>query len=220
MNSRLLSCNPLLITVATFSSLFGFSGLEHGFFELLQGNSKPEEYLISAIGPAQRFWEKGTETAFTLIPNYLITGFIAIAFSLSVIIWSLFFLRKKNAWIVLLLLSIAQFLTGGGFAQIFLSVTISIVAYRLFKPSLLLKRFLPEKARKLIAAPWIIFFILFILLFICSIEIAVFGFPFGISKPELTYQMMMISAYIMIIIFILTIIAAFFKESLKLENLI
>lgn len=215
MKSTLLSRGPLFLTVAVISSLFGLSGLEHGFFEVLQGNTKPDGFLISAIGSAQRFWIQGTEPAFTFIPNYLVTGCIAIFFSSAVIIWSLIFLQKKHAWIVLFLLSLAQFLTGGGFVQIFLAVPISLVSCRLLTPLSWWRNHIPERIRIVLAAPWLLLFILFIFFYIFALELAVFGFPFGITNPSVADQLMMILAGLIIVTFFLTIVSASAKESLR-----
>jgi hypothetical protein len=215
MKKPLSISNPYLLTVAAFSTLFGVSGLEHGLFELLQGNVRPDGLLISAIGPAQRFWPHGTETAFTIIPNMAVTGCIAMIISSAVILWSLFGLGKKYAWLPLLILSIMQFLTGGGFAQIFLSVTISIAACRLNMPLSWWKKHISKRIREVIGAPWIVLYLLFIVLFICSIIMAVFGFPFGRTQPDITFKLMSISSYLMIVIFILTILSALSKQSLK-----
>ena len=206
---------PLVQTVSTFSSLFGLSGLEHGLFELFQGSAVPGGLLISAIGPGQRLWSGGTETAFTLIPNMAVTGCVAVVFSTAVILWSLLGIKKKHAWILLLLLSICQFLTGGGFAQIFLSVTISIVACRVNRPLTWWKNHLPESVRKAIAAPWVALHTLFMLLFACGIEIAVFGFPYGNVRPELTFEIMRILSYAMIAVFALAVTSSLSRQSLR-----
>ncbi len=50
MKKSLSINNPYTFTVATFSTLFGISGLEHGLFEILQGNVRPDGLMISAIG--------------------------------------------------------------------------------------------------------------------------------------------------------------------------
>jgi hypothetical protein len=207
--------SPLKLTVSTFSTLFGISGLEHGMFELLQGNVAPGGLLISAIGPAQRFWLRGTETALTVIPNMAVTGCVAMLFSAAVILWSLFGLEKRHAWLPLLFLSIAQFLTGGGFAQIFLSVAISIVACRLNTPLSWWKKHISEITRKTVGAPWMVLNVAFIVLFLCSILIAIFGFPFGSTRPGLIYKLLMISSYVMIAVFILAVLSALSKQSLK-----
>jgi hypothetical protein len=218
MTSRLTMKNPLLFTIAIFSSLFGFSGIEHGFFEILQGNTKPNGFIISAIGPLQRFWLHGTETAFTLIPNFQITGIIAIITSICVIIWSLYFLRNKYSWIILLFLSVAQFLTGGGFAQIFLSVVLSITAAGLYRPRKFWKEYISEKFRLFLSFLWNITFLLFIAIFIISMEMAVFGLPYGKTNPEMIYGVMMSFSYIMIILFCLSLVFAYAKDSMISEK--
>ena len=74
-------------TVASiFGVLVGLAGIQHGIFEILQGNVAPNDIMIDAIGPAQKFWEYATENALTIIPNFLVTGILAIIFGLFVTI--------------------------------------------------------------------------------------------------------------------------------------
>jgi len=207
--------SSLLITVMIYSVAFGVSGLEHGFFELLQGSTRPEGLLISAIGPADRFWSKGTETAFTLIPHMGLTGSVAMAFGAGVILWSVLALRRKHAWIVLLVLSVGQFLTGGGFAQIFLSIPTSILACRIGAPLSWWKSHLSERTRRYVAAPWSWLYWGFVVLFALAIESAVFGLPFGNTQPDLMYRIMTILSYMMLAVFALSVPSALAKESLE-----
>jgi hypothetical protein len=58
------------IVASIFGVLVGLAGIEHGVFEILQGNVSTNGIVIDAIGPAQRFWEYSTETALTIIPNF------------------------------------------------------------------------------------------------------------------------------------------------------
>ena len=99
------------IIVATLGSIFGFSGMGHGFFEILQGDVPTEGVFISAIGEAQRMWPHGNEYAVTLIPNFLISGITAMLVGLALIVWSIGFVHRKNGALILLL-------AGGGVAQI------------------------------------------------------------------------------------------------------
>jgi hypothetical protein len=94
----------------------GLLGIEHGFFEMLQGNVATGSLLINAIGPQAGV--AGSEPALTMIPNFLATGAIAIIVSILVIIWSATFVQKKNGGLALILLSILQLLVGGGLAPI------------------------------------------------------------------------------------------------------
>jgi hypothetical protein len=104
---------------STLGVVCGLSGLEHGYFKILQGNIAPEIHMISwrpmiyAIGAANRFWAYGFEYAYTIIPNYLITGILAMIFSLLVILWSAWYIQKKAGWFILILLSAIQYLVGG-----------------------------------------------------------------------------------------------------------
>ena len=106
------------INVATLGTIFGISGINHGFFETLQGNIPTPGLFIFAIGEAQKMWLHGDEPAFTIIPNFLLTGIAAMIVGLSIIIWSLGFVHKKNGPTVFILLFILLLLVGGGVAQI------------------------------------------------------------------------------------------------------
>ena len=60
------------ITTSVIGTLLGMAGfLNHGIFEILQGNNPTNGLYIEAIGKQHRFWLYGTEGAFTLIPNLL-----------------------------------------------------------------------------------------------------------------------------------------------------
>ena len=74
------------ITASVIGVLLGLSGmLNHGIFEILQGNTPTNGYFIEAIGEAQRYWVHGTEAAITLVPNFLATGILAVLAGLAVI---------------------------------------------------------------------------------------------------------------------------------------
>ena len=70
--------NATHMVAATFGVLVGLDGIDHGVFEILQGNTAPDSLMIDAIGPAQRFWEHGVETALTIVPNFLISGILSV----------------------------------------------------------------------------------------------------------------------------------------------
>jgi hypothetical protein len=94
----------------------GIAGLEHGYFEILQGNSKPAGLMIASIGPPcapEEIWN-ACEPALTILPNFLITGFLAVILGLMILAWSAVFMKRKNAGTILILLSVALLLFGGG----------------------------------------------------------------------------------------------------------
>ncbi len=89
---------------------------------------------MHAIGEQNRMWAYGPEDAFTLIPNFLITGVAAIVVSVLVMVRSVGFVHKKNGSLVFLLLSILLSLVGGGVAQIVFFTLAGAVSTRINKP--------------------------------------------------------------------------------------
>ena len=136
------------INVATLGTIFGISGMSHGFFEILQGNIPTGGLFISAIGEAQKMWPHGNEYAFTLIPNFLMTGIAAMIVGLAIIIWSLGFVHKKNGPVVFILLFILLLMVGGGVAQILFFPWIWLVSTRINKPLAWWRKILPIKISK------------------------------------------------------------------------
>ena len=164
------------IIVSTVGILCGISGMEHGFFETLQGNTAPGTLLISAIGPANRFWPGGTETALTAIPNFLVTGILAMLTGLLVIIWSAAFVQKKHGSGIFFLLSVFQFLVGGGFAQIFLVLMTTAAATQINAPWKGWPRLLHGFLQRWLAKIWLWLLILFAILLLSSMVAAIFGY--------------------------------------------
>jgi hypothetical protein len=142
------------VIASTAGVLCGISGLEHGFFETLQGSTAPNALLISAIGPAQRFWPGGAETALTIVPNFLVTGILAMIASLMVILWSAAFIQRKHGALIFLALSLVQFLVGGGFAQILLVPIIAAGATQINGSLNWVRRIFPLSVRRVLAKSW------------------------------------------------------------------
>jgi len=136
--------NATKVIVSTLGVILGISGMCHGFFEVLQGNTPTNALIIHAIGTQNMMWAYGNEPAFTLIPNFLITGIAAIIVSLAVIVWSIGFVHKKNGPFIFLLLFILLFLVGGGLVFIILAF-ISRFAHDIEKQEILYYKTLNTK---------------------------------------------------------------------------
>jgi hypothetical protein len=165
------------VVASSVGVVAGLAGMEHGFFEVLQGNVAPSGIVIDAIGPAQRFWELGREPALTIIPNFFITGILAMIAGLLVMIWSVAFIdRKYGAW-GLMLLSILMFLVGGGFAPPIYTIPAIVAAAAIDRPLTWWRKHLPLKVRGFLARLWPWSLIAFLLLSLFLIELAIFGYP-------------------------------------------
>lgn len=218
IDSRRTVCATRVIA-STAGLLCGISGLEHGFFETLQGSTAPDALLISAIGPAQRFWPGGTETALTIAPNYLITGILAMLASLMVIIWSVAFIHRKHGAFIFLLLSVAQFLVGGGFAQIFLVLVTAAAATQINASLNWFRALLPLAVRRPLAKVWPWLLLAFVLSFSSAIFAAIFGYIpvvsnlFSLRGSDLT-SFLYALGYFMLGLLPLTFLAGFAHDSL------
>jgi hypothetical protein len=133
--------------------------------------------MIAAIGPIQRFWEHGTEPALTVIPSFLVTGILAVIVGSMVVVWAARFVQQKYGAVVLLLLSILLFFVGGGFAPIFPAILAAMTATRINKPLAWWRTHVPAFLQTFLARLWPWSLIAFVLVFIISVEIAIFGFP-------------------------------------------
>jgi hypothetical protein len=140
------------IVALAFGAFAGFGGPEHGYFEILQGHAKPDSLIIAAIGPPcdpEKVWNL-CEPAMTVIPSFLLTGILATVLGLITMIWAAAFVHKKHGGIVLILLSIALLLVGGGLFPPMIGIIAGVVGTRINTP--LTKQ--PGSALLLLAKLW------------------------------------------------------------------
>jgi hypothetical protein len=204
------------IFASTLGILVGLAGAEHGVLEVLQGNVRPDGVMIDAIGPEQRLWEFATETALTIIPNFLISGILSILFGVLVTIWAYRYISSKHGAIVLLVLSIALFLVGGGFAPILLTVLAFIAAARINKPLKFWRDRAPGTLRNLLAWFWPWTLIVSVISFVVAVETAIFGDPMlSIVGAETAYSIQWFLGIAMLLLAIVALPAANAYDALK-----
>jgi len=173
--------------VSTIGVILGLSGIDHGIFEILQGNLRTNGLLIQAIGPAQKMWEYGGEEAFTIIPNFLVTGILAVLVGIALIIWSLGYVHKKQGPLVLFLLNVLLLLFGGGIAApVMIYLLAGITATRINKPLNWWRKILPETIRPALAGLWHYTLPIAAISFLTGLSIAITGYVPGVdvSNPE------------------------------------
>ncbi|MGW8315399.1 MAG: hypothetical protein ACWGNV_07350 [Bacteroidales bacterium] len=173
------------ITASVIGVLLGLAGiLNHGIFEILQGNTSTNGFYIEAIGEAQRFWLYGTEGAFTLVHNFLITGIFVIIFGVGIIVWSLRYIHVKHWSTVFFLLMILLTLVGGGIGHILLYLPAWALATRINKSLDWWERILPVSVRKVCSASWIYTLSATTASWLILMELGIFGYIPGQSDPE------------------------------------
>ena len=119
-----------------FGIAAGIAGAGHGYYEILQGNTRPEGLVINSIGPPcvpEEVWN-ACEPAMTIIPNYLITGVLAVILGLLILIWSLAFIQRKRGGVILILPSVALLLFGGGLFPPLIGIIGGVAGTKINKP--------------------------------------------------------------------------------------
>jgi len=197
------------INVATLGTIFGISGISHGFFETLQGNVPTNGLFIFAIGEAQKMWPHGNEPAFTLLPSFLLAGISAMSVGFAIIIWSLGFVHRKNGPTILLLLFITLLLVGGGIAQILFFPFIWIVSIRINQPLTWWQKILPIQIRKPLAMLWPWSLAISAGLLVFALVIATTGFVPGVRDSEVVLSIMLFCLAVEVIALPLTFVTGF-----------
>ena len=208
------SISATRVVASTLGAVVGLAGMEHGFFEMLQGNASTSGLVIDAIGPAQKLWSGATEPALTIIPNFLVSGIAAITVGLLVTIWAVAFVQRKYGAFILLLFSIVLFLVGGGSPPIFLGVVASAVATRINKPLKWWHAHLSVNVRRVLAKLWPWSIIAFVFMFWFAVAIAITGWPIVIFDANGTNALPILSllGYISDVIMLVAVVAGFASD--------
>ncbi len=137
----------------TLGILAGIMGIEHGIGEVLEGY-RPTESIFILSWPTSTFFEiMAGEPAMTLVPNYLVTGLLAILFSsIFLVVLVKPGLNRKGITILFALL-ILMLLAGGGFGPPLLGMIAVLIASKR-NSSLGIWSKLPSKLHGVLSRLW------------------------------------------------------------------
>jgi hypothetical protein len=157
-------------------------------------------------------WVYGTEDAFTIIPNFLATGILAMVLSMVVIVWSAKYIQQKNSPLILTVLFISLFLVGGGVAQLGVFILVLAVATQINRPLTGWSKVLPDALRRSLAKIWPYSLGMGVLLYVIALEIAIFGFVPGVNNPDLKQYICWSFLGVGLVFFLLSIAAGFAND--------
>ena len=121
-SSHTVTNRSTALFVTILGIVIGVSGAIHGIHSILKGNTPTGGMLLPAIG------------AFTIVQNYLITGTLALALGMAVVVWSIAFMDRRYGPAVFLALSVGLFLVGGGIAEVAFILLTALLSTRIHHP--------------------------------------------------------------------------------------
>jgi len=197
------------ITASAIGVLLGLSGIfNHGLFEILQGNITTNGFYIEAIGENHRFWLYGTEGAFTLIHNFLITGICAVLVGLAIVFWSLKYIHVKHGATVFLSFLILLTLVGGGIGHIILFIPTWAFTTRINKSLDWWEKIISVRLRKKLSAIWIYFLPATLISWLIVMELGIFGYFPGQGNPDTILNIVFIFLFSTVILACISFICA------------
>lgn len=201
--------NATRIFTSTFGAIMALAGIEHGIGEVLQGNVAPGGLMFPSWSDSPFFRSLGGEPAMSVIPNLLVTGILAILVSLALLIWVLFFVQRKHGGLVMILLSIAMLLVGGGIFPPVLSAMIGAVATQIQSP-LNGWRSLPLAFRHFLEKAWPWSFAACILAWLGMFPgLALLGYFFGVDDPAFILTLLSLA----LVLLLVTVLTGFARDS-------
>ena len=214
--------NATRINVATLGVIFGISGMTHGFAEILQGNTPTGGLFINAIaaGSSWTRWSEGGEGAFTILPNFLITGILAMIFGFAIVVWSLGFAHKRYGPLVYLLLFILLFLVGGGIGQVPFFISAWAVSTRIHRPLHWWRNILPLAARQRLAQLWPGLLAGAAVLILTALVIAIFGYIPGLQDMAQVLNLTLSMVGLSLLFFLLAFVAGFTYDLDQSEQMV
>ena len=177
---------------STFGAIMALAGIEHGIGEVLQGNVAPSGIMFMSWPNSAFFRNVAGEPAMTVIPNLLVTGILAILLSLALLVWATLFVQRKNGGLVMILISIAMLLAGGGIFPPILGILIGVVASRIHSPLTWWRTHLSPGARQFLASLWPWSFAACVIAWLMMFAgPALLGYFFGAARSDLVWALLL-----------------------------
>lgn len=141
-------------TASVFGVLAGIGGITHAIGEIRQGNVVPDGIFIPSWTEGPIAARMGGDPAITLVPNLLLAGILTLIVSLAVVVWAALFVQRKSGGRVLIGLSGALLLVGGGVGSPVIGILAGIAGTGIESPATGERTRLPDTVRRFLAPLW------------------------------------------------------------------
>lgn len=190
--------------VTSLGVLIGvISIVNHGFFEILQGNVIARCPVIHSVAEGNFMGAPAGEAAFTVIPNILYSGIATVLIGLLIILWSLKSIHVKFGSSIFLLLCILQSFVGGGVNQIPFVLIVWGASLKVDKPFKWVEKLLTFNNRwRLMGKYWLHLLIIGMVLVFTATQITLYrAFPFVSQANAISLSLLMLAAGLAILLY-------------------
>ncbi len=196
--------NATKVFASTFGAIMALAGIEHGIGEIFQGNVAPSGIMILSWPESEFFRSLGGEPAMTIVPNLLVTGILAILFSLILLVWATLFVQRKNGGLIMILLSVAMLLVGGGIFPPILGSIIGAVGTRINAPLTWWRAHLSIGFRNFLKKLWPCSYTACIIAWLSALlGPGLLGYFFGVNNPALILMILFLAlGFLLLTVFI------------------
>ncbi len=186
--------NATGVMTASMGGLMGMAGIEHGIGEILQGSTAPAGLMIQSWPGSAFFHSMGGEPALTVIPNLLVTGILAVFFSLAYGVWVIFMVQRKNGGLVLILLALGMLLVGGGIFPPIIGAGIGILRTRIQAPDRRCMTRIPAGLRRFLGQVWPGSFVVCIMAWLALFPgINILAYFLRVDDPQITVSVILLA---------------------------
>lgn len=132
--TSLMNARATWLVASVFGVLASIGGMTHGVGEIRQGNVAPENFFFPSWADGPIATEMGGDPAISVVPNFLVTGILALIVSGAMLVWAAAFVQRKHGGLVLMLLAIVLLLVGGGIGSPVIAFLAGVAGTRIHAP--------------------------------------------------------------------------------------
>lgn len=191
---------PPRAIAATFGALAGLSNLAYAATEVLERHARPTAVFFTLNG----------QPAITVLPDMQLTGVIGLCLSLAFTLCAIFFTKRWQGGLAMLLIAFLQIPFGAGLVRLFQAMIYSLVGTRIDRPLKLWTAILRRPSRSKFSRLWPVSFIVCAILYVIHVLTGIV--PSLIAAEPLRSILISLGGYGNLVFFLLMLACGFARE--------
>ncbi len=191
---------PTRAIASTFGAIAGLSNLAYAAAEALERHARPTAGFFTLNG----------QPAITILPDMLLTGVIGLCLSLAFTLCALFFAKRWQGGLAMLLIACLQIPFGAGLVRLFQAIIYSLVGTRIGRPLKFWAAILRQPSRSKLSWFWPLSFIVCAILYVIHVLTGIV--PTFTAAEPLRSILIYLGGYGNLVFFLLMLVCGFARE--------